>query len=406
MYFASNLLLRLPNAIDMESSKAILTKIFTEYYLCAAQAGAEGKPIAYVTAFAPVELLRAMGVVCVYPESYAVVCAASNKAPEMIQASRMGAFAQDLCSYSLLSFGAEYFDRLPYGGLPEPDILIATNNQCGTTLLWFKLLAQKKNLPLFIIDYPSSLDELGSTKDYIAHQYESLKLFIKEHTGGTLDASMLAEQAALSAKTCALWTEIHAENKAVPAPIDAERLINALFPIVVAKGTPRTLDYYQTLLNEIRSENKTGKPEGVRLLWHGYPMWFLPKKFPGGFDDDFRIVLNDYTLWWSLDYPDDADPAESLNKAYSNTYLNLSLHEKLDRIAALVGNYHIDGVICHANRSCRRALADIDPLRKALSGLGIPSVVIESDMANPDFFAKEQVALRIESFRDTLRVRR
>ena len=39
----------------MESSKSILTKIFTEYYLTGAQAKKDGTPVAFITAFAPVE---------------------------------------------------------------------------------------------------------------------------------------------------------------------------------------------------------------------------------------------------------------------------------------------------------------------------------------------------------------
>jgi len=57
------------------------------------------------------------------------------------------------------------------------------------------------------------------------------------------------------------------------------------------------------------------------------------------------------------------------------------------------------------NRSCRRALADISPLRKTLHERSIPSVTIESDMANPSFYSDEQIKLRIDSFRDTLRLR-
>ena len=387
----------------MESSKTILTKIFTDYYLTAAQAKKEGKPIAYITAFTPVEILRAMGVVCVYPESYAVVCAASKKAPDMIHASQMAAFAQDLCSYSMIDFGAEHYDRLPYGGLPEPDILIATNNQCGTTLLWFKLLAQKKNIPLFIIDYPDAIGQQLTMRDYIRRQHESLIAFAQEHTQNTIDSQMLVEQVENSKKACRDWKRIHELNKQSPIRLSADKIINALFPIVAAKGTQSTCDYYDALLRENQESPQAELMDATRLLWHGYPMWFLGKKFPAGFDADFQIVLNDYTLWWDLDYEEGVDEMESLITAYSNTYLNRPLEQKIDWIMGLVKDYSIDGVICHANRSCRRALADIVPLRKALSKNKIPSVVIESDMANPDFYSKEQVGLRIESFRETLR---
>lgn len=389
---------------NLESSRSILVKVFTEYYHTATQSQKDGMPVVYITAFTPVEILRAMGLVCFYPESYAVVCAASKKSPELIQASGMEAFSQDLCSYSLLSFGAEHYEKLPLKGLPQPDMLIATNNQCGTTLLWFKLLAQKKNIPLFIIDYPAVVNGQSSLINYITKQYEALIDFIKGHTGNDLNRSVLSEQIERSKETCHLWKSVHEVNKARPARIEACKLIDALFPIVVEKGTQHAHAYYEALLSEYYQEVEQNTAEVVRLLWHGYPMWFLPKKFPRCFDDEFRIILNDYTLWWSLNYPEDSGDMETLAVAYSDTYLNRSIQRKVEDIADLIVDYSIDGVICHVNRSCRRSLADIKPLRKKLHQLSIPSVTIESDMANPNFYSEEQIKLRIESFHDAMRV--
>lgn len=388
----------------MESSKSILTKLFAEYYLTGAQAKTNGTPVAFVTAFAPAEILSAMGVFCMYPESYAVVCAASNKAPDLIGASQMTAFAEDLCSYSLIDFGTAHSARLPYGGLPEPDMLIATNNQCGTTLLWFKLMAQQKNIPLFVIDYPAAVDGQAPLADYIRRQHEALVAFVQQQTSGTLDQDRLAELVTNSRKACDSWRKVHRLNQQSPIRLSADQLVNALFPIVTMRGSQSTCDYYQALLreNETAAETVTANP--ARLLWHGYPLWFLGKKFPPCFDDDFQLVLNDYTLWWDLEY-DEGTPMEALTKAYGNTYLNRPLDRKLDWLESLIEAYAIDGVICHANRSCRRALADIEPLRKRLARRQLPSVVIEADMANPDFYLKEQVKLRIESFRDMITTR-
>jgi benzoyl-CoA reductase/2-hydroxyglutaryl-CoA dehydratase subunit BcrC/BadD/HgdB len=389
----------------MESSRSILVKVFTEYYHAAARAKDEGRPIAYVTAFTPVEILRAMGVTCLYPESYAVVCAASNLSADIIQASGMETFAQDLCSYSLLSFGCEHYEKLPFHGLPEPDMLIATNNQCGTTMLWFRLLAQKKNVPLFIIDYPAVANDQASLLDYITRQYEALVEFVRYHAGRDLNASILHEQVQRSRETCRLWKRVHEVNKARPAPIEVHKIVDALFPIVVAKGTPQACDYYKALLHEYSQTTEQGAAEAMRLLWHGYPMWFLPKKFPRCVDDEVRFVLDDYTLWWSLDYPDDCTVMETLATAYSDTYLNRSIQRKVEDVADLAADYEVEGVVCHVNRSCRRALADVNPLRKRLRQLGIPSVTVESDMANPSFYSDEQVKLRLESFCDALGVR-
>jgi len=390
---------------DLESSHSILVKVFTEYYHSAAQAEEEGRPIAYITAFTPVEILRAMGVVCVYPESYAVVCAASKQNTDIIQASGAEAFAQDLCSYSLLSFGAEHCAKLPLRGLPQPDMLIATNNQCGTLMCWFRLLAQKKNVPLFVLDYPAPVDGRPALAEYITRQYEALVEFVGSLTGRELNASVLHEQVERSRETCRLWKKVHEVNKTKPARLEAHKLVDALFPIGVAKGTQQARDYYEALVGELSQKAGEGPADAVRVVWHGYPMWFLPKKFPRGFDEGFQLVLNDYTLWWALEYPDDGTDMEALAAVYSDTYLNRSIQRKVDEVADLVAAYSIDGVICHVNRSCRRALADVHPLRKALYELTIPSVTVESDMANPGFYSEEQITLRIESFRDALRLR-
>ena len=262
-------------------------------------------------------------------------------------------------------------------------------------MLWFRLLAQKKNVPLFVIDYPAVANGQASLLDYITRQYETLVEFVRYHAGSDLDASILREQVERSRETCRLWKRVHEVNKARPASIEVHKIVDALFPIVVAKGTPQAFDYYKVLLHEYSQTVEQGAAEAVRLLWHGYPMWFLPKKFPRGVHDKVRIVLDDYTLWWSLDYPDDCTAMETL----------ATLQRKVEDVVDLAADYAVDGVVCHVNRSCRRALADVNPLRKRLRQLGIPSVTIESDMANPSFYSDEQVQLRLESFCDALGVR-
>jgi benzoyl-CoA reductase/2-hydroxyglutaryl-CoA dehydratase subunit BcrC/BadD/HgdB len=389
----------------LESSKSILAKIFAEYYLAGSQAKKEGRPIAYVSAFTPVEILRAMDVVCLYPESYAVVCSASNKSREMIHASKMASFSQDLCSYCLISFGVEHYPTPPYGGLPEPDMLIASNNQCGTTLLWFKLLSQKKKIPLFIIDYPAAIDNQNLIKKYIEKQYESLIKFVKKHTSNDINNQELSKQIDYSRKVCDRWAKVHDLNKEAPVKIDTYKIINALFPVVVARGTKIACDFYEALISENLHPGKSCATDAVRLLWLGYPMWFLGTKFPDCFDDEFQIVLNDYTLWWNLDYKNGKSDIDAMITAYSNTYLNWPINRKIAWADTLVTDYSVDGVIFHANRSCRRSLAGIFPSRNELFKKGIPSIIIESDMANPSYFSREQVKLRIEAFRDILKVK-
>lgn len=389
----------------MQTSKSILLKLFTDYYLSAARAREAGEPIVWASAFAPVEILRAMNLVTLYPESYAVVCSASGKAPLMIRDSRMAAFSQDLCSYSLIAFGMEYADKLPYGGIPMPDLLVASNNQCGTILLWFRLLADKLKIPLFVLDYPDAADG-PALQTYLLRQQQSLVEFLRVHTGRSLDVQKLSESVDHSRRASRLWCQLHELNRTDPPSLDAAKLVDALFPMVVARGTQEACGYYEALLEEARAAAPAGdaaKP--IRLLWHGYPLWHLPTRFPKCFDEHFRIVLNDYTLWWNLDYPEGVDPWQALAAACADTGLNRPLKKKLATTLKLVDDYIVDGVILHANRSCRRSLADIGPLRDKLGEKKIPSVLIESDMADPAAYSAEQVRLRLDSFREVLEAR-
>ena len=125
------------------------------------------------------------------------------------------------------------------------------------------------------------------------------------------------------------------DNKEVPAKIDTSEIINALFPIVVAKGTKAVYDFYETLINEKLQSGTNYSTDAIRLLWHGYPMWFLAKKFPDCFDSEFQIVLDDYTLWWDLDYGNGENDIDALITAYSNTYLNWPIEKKVSWVDTL-----------------------------------------------------------------------
>ena len=102
-----------------------------------------GKPLAWITSGAPVEILSAMDIAVVYPENYGALCGARGGSAALCQVAEAHGYSGDLCSYARSSVGMMYEPKnAPLGGLPRPDLLITCGNICGTVLKWYQAAAR------------------------------------------------------------------------------------------------------------------------------------------------------------------------------------------------------------------------------------------------------------------------
>ena len=101
-----------------------------------------GRPLAWVTSGAPVEVLRAMGIPVVYPENFGALCGTREASLALCQTAEVHGYSSDLCSYARGSVGMMYSPQLaPLKGIPRPDVLITCSNICGTVLKWYETAA-------------------------------------------------------------------------------------------------------------------------------------------------------------------------------------------------------------------------------------------------------------------------
>jgi len=363
------------------SSHRALRDVVDQYYGPLRQPAGTA-PVAWVSAFAPVEILRAMGLACFYPESYAATCSARGLGREMISVSSQRGLGRDVCSYARIFYGAVWDGLGPLGSLPRPDLLIATNNQCGTIPAWWESLQESYGVPLFTVDYPREQEGLTpETLEYIRLQHRGVVDIARQVSGADLDPDVLARVVGLSRRASDAWSRI-LELRARPRfQGEVRTMIDALFPIVVLRGTEACAHYYEVLYAEMAR-----KPEGdavrPRILWYGYPCWFLPGRVILPRVKRGRIVADTYTRWWVFDFQS-ADVWEGLSRVYGLTYLNRSPAEKVREVEALVSEYDIDAVLIHSNRSCKRVASAENLVLQRLENLGIPSVRFEGDMADP-----------------------
>jgi benzoyl-CoA reductase/2-hydroxyglutaryl-CoA dehydratase subunit BcrC/BadD/HgdB len=78
-----------------------------------------GKFVAYVNAFTPVELLYAMDIIPIYPENHAAIVGARKMSTDVVGAAESMGYSPDLCSYARCDLGSIKTGISPTWGLPK-----------------------------------------------------------------------------------------------------------------------------------------------------------------------------------------------------------------------------------------------------------------------------------------------
>jgi len=389
-----------------------LTRLMTWYYATRRLAG-KVRPMAWVTSGAPVEILIGMGIATVYPENYGALLGAQRAAVPLAQIAEERGFSADLCSYARSHVGSVLEPKhAPQHGLPRPDLLIASNNICGTVLKWYQAVAQQLDVPLFLLDAPYQ-HEPGlpdHSVQYVADQMEELIAWVRHYTGHKLDRHKLERTLKHSTEAVTLWRETRELCRARPSPLNAPDLFLAMAPIVVLRGTPHAVHYYRKLKTEVEGRVARGegavRDERYRLLWDNIAIWYrLFRLFNRFAEAGACFVVDTYTNAWSMAV-DSEDPMRGLARAYLSVTINQSLQVRAAAMAEMVDRFAVDGLVLHSNRSCKPySLGQYDLLQQVSERTGVPGLVLEADMCDVRLYAEEPIENRIQAFLDLLEAR-
>ena len=393
-----------------------LTRLMTRYYATRKVVG-KVRPLAWVTSGAPVEILVGMGVATVYPENYGALLGAQRAAVPLAQVAEEQGFSPDLCSYARCHVGSVLdTQNATQGGLPKPDLLVASNNICGTVIKWYQALAQQLNVPFFLLDAPyqhepglpdHAPDLPDHALQYVAAQLEDLIAWVTEHTGRKLNQRKFDQALQLSNEAVTLWRDIRELCQARPSPLNAPDLFLTMAPIVVLRGSKDAVTFYRKLKAEVEERVSRGEgaivEERYRLLWDNIAIWFrLFRLFSLFTDAGACFVVDTYTNAWSVSVDTD-DPILGLARTYSTVYINQSLQARADLMTGLVERFDVDGMVFHSNRSCKPySLGQYELLEEIGRRTGVPGLVLEADMCDTRLYADEPIKNRIQAFLDLL----
>jgi len=354
-----------------------------------------------------------MGVATVYPENYGALVGAQRAAVPLAQVAEEQGFSPDLCSYARCHIGSVLDARnAPQGGLPKPDLLVASNNICGTVIKWYQALARELDVPLFLLDAPYQHEQGLSdhAAQYVAAQLEDLIAWVTRHTGRKLNEKRFARTLHLSNEAVILWREIRELCQAHPSPLNAPDLFLAMAPIVVLRGTKDAVTYYRKLKAEVEERVAWGEgailEERYRLLWDNIAIWYRLFRLFGLFTDAGAcFVVDTYTNAWAVSVATE-EPILGLAQTYATVYINQSLQARADLMTDLVERFAVDGMVFHSNRSCKPySLGQYELLEQVSGRTGVPGLVLEADMCDTRLYAEEPIKNRIQAFLDLLEAR-
>lgn len=395
----------------------LMKKVMADHFYEIDAAVKAGNPkVAWCTSVGPAELLRAMGFVVYFPENHAAILGATRMATDYIPAANAIGYSPEICSYLTADVGAYLKGVTPlskiYDGIesiPKPDVLVYNTNQCRDVKDWFEWYSRRWNVPCLGIESYVNVGEVTETHVLgIAGQFKKLAEDLTAITGNKLDMDKLAETVWLSRKCSDLWKDVleMAANK--PSPLTFFDGTIHMGPAVVMRGTQVAVDYYETLLSELRTwvdEGVSAVPdEKFRIYWEGMPIWgklrenaelFLRLKT--------AVVASTYCNSWIFTALDGNDPWNSMARAYTELFIVRDDDYKEDYFIKMKELFDFDGVIfhdaktCPNNSNCRYGLP-----QRLQDATGVPFVTIDGDLNDLRCYSEEQAITKIEAFIEQL----
>jgi benzoyl-CoA reductase subunit B len=206
--------------------------------------------------------------------------------------------------------------------------------------------------------------------------------------------------------------------KSRPAPFDAYfDAINMMGPINVLRGTPEAAEFFDLAVAEFEGLVSQGlgplSEERFRTVVEGPPPYPFYKSFRNLFSRWGAVaVASTYStvggIWeWGFRH-DPRRPLESIAEQMLRENLtNRSIVARYEQIRRYVEEWHADALVIHSIKSCRLFSAGQGDMRDYFTReLGVPTLLVESDLEDPRYYAEAQLKNRIDAFFEALEHRK
>jgi benzoyl-CoA reductase subunit B len=368
-----------------------------------------------------VEILRCFDILPVFPEINALQLAIRKKSlPYIIKAEEIG-YASDNCAYVKADVGFTLSGGVgPEGNIPVPSMIVCNFVGCNVYIKWFEHCAAMFNVPLVMLDIPFVREQRPSQDDvrYVMAQLQELIRRCEALTGRKFDIDRLREICRLSARAEEGWSRCKELCQHKPAPFDAYfDSINMMGPINALRGTPEAADFFDAAVAEYEQMVAEGRGvlenERFRIVTEGPPPYPYYRSFRNLFESWGAVaVQSTYSTvggTWEFGFRHDPErPLESIaEQMLIHNLCNRTMSERFRQIRRYLEDWHADALVIHSIKSCRLFSAGQGDMREYFTKeLGVPTLMVESDLEDPRYYAEAQMKNRIDAFFESLQYKR
>lgn len=368
-----------------------------------------------------VEILRCFDILPVFPEVNALQLAIrKNSLPYIIKAEEIG-YASDNCAYVKADIGYTMSGGVgPEGTIPTPSVIVCNFVGCNVYIKWFEQCAAMMDVPMVMIDIPFVREDHPTPEDvqYVVTQLKELITHCEKLTGKKFDIDRLREILAYSARAERGWAKAKNLCKHRPAPYDSYfDAINMMGPINSLRGTREAAEFFEAAVEEYEQMVAQGvgviEEEKFRIVVEGPPPYPYYRNFRNLFEAWGAVaVQSTYSTvggTWELGFCHDPDrPLESIaEQMLVHNLCNRTLTERYAQIKHYIEEWDADALVIHSVKSCRLFSAGQGDMREYfIKELGVPTLMVESDLEDPRYYAEAQMKNRIDAFFESLQYKR
>jgi len=397
------------------------TAAMKQYFKNLQAAKAAGEPVVWTATWEPQEIFRVMDINIYFMVHYAALSAAKQLSMRYLGNLQEEGFSKDICRYCGQRLGFvldKNKEDAPWGGPPTPDLEVKSCvDDLQDKILEYK--AKALGFPLYLMDrtWPTRVSKgmwhTWDTEDYrleyAMKQYRQLIAFLENFFHRRLDMEKLKEAVRNTVEMFRLWWEVDQLRKTIPAPITTADHYSNIIPIQFFRGTKQGIEMLTKYRDEVKERVDKGLAavpnERIRLFWPEIAPWFTPGIF-NAFEDKYgaAFVFDQYHYPEWFHQVDPEKPIESLAKLYAAPYAEdyANAPGKVEWTVEHARDYSIDGVVIMWAESCKAFCNSLLLMQRALSKVGIPSIIIKGDIVDIRDWHDQKIKSEIGDFIETL----
>jgi len=289
---------------------------------------------------------------------------------------------------------------------PKPDCMVTVSHPCDSMISSYQAMEYLTGVPTFRLDTPYWDDQ--RSLDYYTRDMWELIGFLEKQLDRKLDFDRLRDILEEVNKTNELLTEINEMNRLTPCPSSGFIFLLTWLLREGGRGTPEVTEVARRLHDATRKRVEAGKgalkEEKIRVIWFDVPIAFYP--IIAWMEDVFGAVVVVDLVGFVDTPPIDTTTPESMVRGMAASYMNLTMarqfhgplelfHRDLKRVCR---EYNGDCFIYAGHAGCKHGWASVRLLKEEMKQIGMPLLVLTSDIFDLRLTNENQLKAQIEDF--------